>query len=147
MIDDSRLLLLDTSIVLHLCRGGTAAERLDERYRLIERSQAPLIAIVSVGEMYAFARSLKWGQEKHRRLQDLLGRLVYTGIDSTPVLTAWADLSTAARAAGRAMGDNDLWIGAVARASGALLLTTDKDFDWLHPALLEREWIDPTSLR
>ncbi len=42
------------------------------------------------------------------------------------------------------MGKNDLWIAATANATGALLLTTDKDFDHLDGAFLNRVWIDPT---
>jgi tRNA(fMet)-specific endonuclease VapC len=42
---------------------------------------------------------------------------------------------------------NDLWIAATAAATGALLLTTDRDFDDLHPGSLRREWVDPESLR
>jgi len=37
----------------------------------------------------------------------------------------------------------DLWIAATAHATGARLLTTDKDFDHLHPAFVQRDWIDP----
>ena len=43
------------------------------------------------------------------------------------------------------MGKNDLWIAATAMATGATLLTTDKDFDHLDPTFLTRDWIDPTS--
>jgi tRNA(fMet)-specific endonuclease VapC len=43
------------------------------------------------------------------------------------------------------MGKNDLWIAACAKASGASLLTTDKDFDHLNGALLTVEYISPTS--
>ena len=43
------------------------------------------------------------------------------------------------------MGDNDVWIAATAAAAGAYLLTTDKDFDHLHPTYVQREWIDPAT--
>ncbi len=46
---------------------------------------------------------------------------------------------------GRKMGNNDAWIAATAAAAGAHLLTTDKDFDHLHPDLVQREWINPMS--
>ena len=38
---------------------------------------------------------------------------------------------------------NDLWIAATAKALDAHLVTTDKDFDVLHPDHLRRTWIDP----
>ena len=40
------------------------------------------------------------------------------------------------------MGKNDLWIAATAHASGAVLVTTDKDFDHLHGIWLNREFVD-----
>jgi hypothetical protein len=43
------------------------------------------------------------------------------------------------------MGQNDLGIAAIAKATGATLLTTDKDFDHLHPNHLQRIYIDPAS--
>lgn len=43
----------------------------------------------------------------------------------------------------RNMGKNDLWIAACAKASGAALLTTDKDYLHLDPDQLSVEWVDP----
>jgi hypothetical protein len=43
------------------------------------------------------------------------------------------------------MGKNDLWIASAAKATGATLMTTDKDFDHLHPTKLTRVWIDERS--
>ena len=43
------------------------------------------------------------------------------------------------------MGKNDLWIAACAKATGATLLTTDKDFDHLDTELLSVEYVDPES--
>lgn len=42
----------------------------------------------------------------------------------------------------RSMGKNDLWIAATAHASGAVLVTTDRDFDHLHGTWLNREFVD-----
>jgi tRNA(fMet)-specific endonuclease VapC len=146
VIGANTLLLLDTNILVLMCRGAVAAQRLDDRFKLLDRSQAPLIAVVSVGEILAFSRSLKWGAGKQQTLRVLLDQLVVTDIGSTTVLNAYAELATHARANGRPMGQNDLWIAAVAKATDAVLLTTDKDFDWLHPGMIEREWVDPGSL-
>ena len=40
------------------------------------------------------------------------------------------------------MGKNDLWIAATAHASGAVLVTTDQDFEHLHGVWLDRELVD-----
>lgn len=38
-------------------------------------------------------------------------------------------------------------LDAVDRAKGAVLVTADRDFDVLHPEHLQRERVDPKSLR
>ena len=43
------------------------------------------------------------------------------------------------------MGKNDLWIAACAKATGAILLTTDNDFTHLIPDHLDGEVIDPAA--
>ncbi len=62
---------------------------------------------------------------------------------SDEVLRLYAQLDTYLVRAGKAVEQNDIWIAATAIASGAHLLTTDKDFDPLCPAYLDRTWIDP----
>jgi len=147
VIDDRTPLVLDTSIVLLLCRGQAAAEHLDVRYALARRTPRPVISVVTVGEMLAFSRSLRWGQRKHDALRALLDRLLVTQIGISSILDAYADLATALQAAGRVMGQqNDLWIAATARALGATVLSTDKDFTPLDAFGVASEWVDPRSL-
>jgi len=45
----------------------------------------------------------------------------------------------------RTIGDNDLWVAAVASVLNASLITTDKDFDVLHGVFLDRIFVDPNS--
>ena len=148
MIPESTPVLLDTGIAIHLCRGGTAAQRLEARYGLAARRQVPWLSVVSVGELRAFAERNRWGGDKRERLAELLASLVVVDIRREPVLDQYARLDAHLSAIGRRMGQqNDLWIAATAAATGALILTTDTDFDDLHPAHLQREWIDPRTLR
>jgi tRNA(fMet)-specific endonuclease VapC len=44
---------------------------------------------------------------------------------------------------GHPIGDNDVWIAATAAASGAVLLTADKDFDPMHDVHITRLYFDP----
>jgi tRNA(fMet)-specific endonuclease VapC len=62
---------------------------------------------------------------------------------SDEVLNVYAQIDTYLVRAGKAVEQNDIWIAATAIATGAHLLTTDKDFDPLYPAYLDRTWIDP----
>ena len=147
MISSQRPLLLDTGIVVLLCRAGETGERLEARYGISARRDVPLISVISVGELLAFARNAGWGGRKEARLHDLLAHLVIVDVNREPVLNAYADLSAHLKRAGTPIGQNDLWIAACARAANAVLLTIDTDFDVLHPGQIEREWVDQSTLR
>ncbi len=148
MIPEDRSILLDTNIVVLLCRGGEAGQRIDRRYALSSRRSAPLISVVSVGELLTFARRAEWGVKKEARLRELLEHLVIVDINREPVLSAYVEISAHIERTGTPMGQqNDIWIAATARASGAVLLTTDKDFDVLHPHLITRAWVDQSRLK
>ena len=45
------------------------------------------------------------------------------------------------------LDSNILWIAATAHATGARLLTTDRDFDTLDPHFLSRDWVNPATHR
>jgi predicted nucleic acid-binding protein len=52
------------------------------------------------------------------------------------------DISLPQGMSARNMGKNDLWIAAVAYVLEATLITTDKDFEHLSPALINLDYID-----
>jgi tRNA(fMet)-specific endonuclease VapC len=140
--------LLDTSIVIHLARGGVAAERLESRFGFRSRALTPSISAVTVGELLAFAERNDWGQRKRESLQQLIGNLIVVDVRRPGVLRTYAALDTHLKRSGTPMGQqNDVWIAATAAATGAVLVTADKDFDVLHPGHIQREWVDPQSLR
>jgi tRNA(fMet)-specific endonuclease VapC len=148
VIAASTPLLLDTNILIHLARGGVAAQRLEAEYALGSRRLTPIISVVTVGELLSFARRNGWGGAKRAALEQLVAHLVVVDISRDPVLRAYAEFDAALTEAGTRMGQqNDLWIAATAAATGAVVLTTDQDFDALHPDRIQREWIDPETLR
>ena len=122
--------LLDTTVLLHWTRNSPQARSIDEQFQLSRIRLRPLVCEVSLGEMLAFSRSLKWGPQKLQRLDDIEQWAVIVSISDRRVREAYADLSTLARSSGWSLfhGKNDLWVGAATRASGAHLLTMDTDF-------------------
>lgn len=62
-------------------------------------------------------------------------------IDSAELLEAYAVIDAHSEATGHSMGKNDVWIAATAHVTARRLLTTDRDFDHLHPSFLSREYI------
>lgn len=148
MIAASTPLLLDTNILIHLARGGIAAQRLEAAYALASRRLTPFVSVVTVGELLSFAQRNGWGGGKLAALERMIAHLVVVDIGRDPVLRAYAQFDAALTKAGTRMGQqNDLWIAATAAATGAVVLTTDRDFDPLHPAHIQREWVDPETLR
>lgn len=137
-----RLLLLDTNILLHLVRENRLGRSIESKFRLQSRAERPLISIISLGEILAFVKRWNWGLSKTSALENLLRDLVVLEI-SDETLEHYAQIDVFLRRAGRPVQQNDMWIAATAAASGAHLLTTDKDFDPLYPAYLDRTWIDP----
>ncbi len=61
------------------------------------------------------------------------------------MISAYVEIDDYSRRHGRVMGKNDVWIAATARVTEATILTTDKDFDHLHPHLITREYVNPNS--
>jgi len=93
--------------------------------------------------MFALARKRSWGEAKLEKLRAIIGDLTVVDIRPQPVIDRYAEINAYSEQAGHAMGNNDTWIAATAAAAPAWLLTTDRDFDHLHPNFIQREWIDP----
>ena len=110
-----------------------------------------LLSIVTVGELHSLTHQFGWGTAKKRALETLLGDFTWVDINNRAILLAYREIDAWSPSVGRTMGKNDVWIAATARVTNTTLLTTDRDFDHLHPAnptrswQVDREWIDPTS--
>lgn len=87
------LLLLDTSIVIHLIRDNGVGKRVDASFPIRNRADRPLISIVTIGECLSIARQWKWGAAKTEALEGLLRELVVVNIDSRPVLERFGRIS------------------------------------------------------
>ncbi|HOP77794.1 MAG TPA: PIN domain-containing protein, partial [Thermogutta sp.] len=109
----------------------------ESRFRLTSRRDRPLISTVTEGELLALAYSRQWSPKKLEALRKMLENFVRVDAGLAPVVEWYAKLDAEARRRGAPRGQNDLWIAATAKATGAVLLTCDKDFDWLDPDYLK----------
>jgi tRNA(fMet)-specific endonuclease VapC len=134
----SELLILDTNIVIHLIRDNEVAKRVDAAFQIRHRADRPLISVVTIGECLSLTRQFRWGPEKCQALEAHLRELVVVGIDSRPILERFGEFHALTKSLGKTLGHNDLWIAATAAATGAHLITTDHDFDPLHPQAIRR---------
>ena len=137
--------LLDTNIVVQLIRANKLGRHIDKTYDLRSTLNRCMICVVTVGELNSLARKFGWGGKKAELLHKLLDELVWLDINHPRILDAYGEIDHASELAGQAMGKNDVWIAATAKATGTILLTTDKDFDHLDPNQINRIWIDPNS--
>jgi tRNA(fMet)-specific endonuclease VapC len=142
------LYLLDTNVVLALVRGQALGATIDATFSLSAGKRRPAISVVTHGEVRVLASRNGWGAAKIEALQNALDAVVTVDINIAEVIDAYVEIDIYSQqhsGGARSMGKNDLWIAACAKASGATLLTTDKDFDHLDPNLLTVKYIDPSA--
>ena len=135
-IPAGNLILLDTNVLVDLVRNNERGRRMNSEHNLTERAERPLFSTVTEGEILGLARVWRWGKKKLDQLHELLNQLVRVDAGLPEVVNAYAELYAESRASGNATGENDLWIAATAKATDAVLLTHDSDFDWMKPPLL-----------
>ncbi|MCG8424386.1 MAG: PIN domain-containing protein [Proteobacteria bacterium] len=90
---------------------------------------------------WAFSHgATKWGDKKLAALQTMLDNLVTVDISHPKIIEAYVDIDLCSQNhpdGARNMSKNDVWIAASAKASGAVLLTTDRDFEHLIPGRIQ----------
>jgi len=133
---------------VHLIRGKNAGQRIANDYHLLQRTERPLISVVTVGELKALANKLGWSTGKQRHLDELIAELVVVGLNQGDIVSHYAAIDHYCERVvkpARPMGQNDLWIAATAAAADAHLLTTDRDFDHLRPNFIKLVRLDPVT--
>lgn len=103
----SGLLLLDTSVVLHVARGRATGDALDRAFGLRARLDRPLISIITVGELLSFAKQRGWGSVKLERLEALVRELIVVDVRSRSIVDRYAEIDTFMVKHGHLVGDND----------------------------------------
>ena len=131
------LYLFDTTIILELVRGKARGLEIESTCGLRNLQQRPLICEVTIAELEVLATRNGWGSRRRLLLADAVGNLVRVNISAGAIHNAYHDIDLLSQRhpkGSRNMGKNDLWIAACAKATGAHLLTADKDFDHLFEA-------------
>jgi predicted nucleic acid-binding protein len=135
--------LLDTNILVHLIRRDVLGANINLLYAPLLTDPRPAISTVTGGELRSLAYQWNWGEERKEQMRFLLGYFDRVPVDALEIQEAYAVLDAYSESMGRTMGKNDVWIAASAHVTGRSLLTTDRDFDHLHPLFLHRDYIAP----
>lgn len=137
-----RKFVLDTNILLHYVRQSELVQEVERELNLLSQNAIPMIASVSIGEMEGFVQRQEWGQAKINRLKKLVEKIAVIDIAAADdqLMNAYATLWNYSINAlpgdklGKSIGigQNDVWIAALAHTAKAALVTTDGDFDHLN---------------
>ncbi len=121
--------LLDTGVVLHATRQNSPVSKaLDQQFGLSTSRFRPAICEVSIGELLAFTLSDKWGERRKAILEAQIRKALVIPLSHPGIYQRFAEVSSAMRASGVAIGQNDVWIAAATITAGFTLLTTDRGF-------------------
>jgi tRNA(fMet)-specific endonuclease VapC len=150
--------LLDTNLLLGFTRSADWAQWAYKEFDLGAETTMVFTSVICRGELLALAEKNGWGEAKRKSLVDVLNRFPTVDLNKDAILNQYAATDTWTH--GRTLGDtkrpdppkpavsmkqNDLWIAATAVATGATLVTTDKDFDHLNGLWLERVLVDQSA--
>ncbi len=153
-----RRFLLDTNMLLGLARKAPWARWAYSHFDLGGPDVIYFTSVVCVGELQALAEKFGWGRRRRTELDRLLEGLPALPIKEPDILAAYALIDAwssgkQVKAPGNAsppksavkMGKNDLWVAATAHAIGAILLSTDRDFDHLNGVWFRYERVDQAA--
>ena len=113
------LYLLDTNILIVLDKGKALATHIATTYGLTSKLSNACVCIVTHGELSALARV-------HDQLVIESYAVIHDAFKRHP------------KGSRANIGENDMWIAAATRATGATLLTLDTHFDALSAGVISR---------
>jgi predicted nucleic acid-binding protein len=113
--------VVDTDVLSFLFKNHPIANRYDGDLA----GSAPLISFMTVAEVERWALQYEWGLQRLHSLHAYLRR--FTVVPSSPDLChTWAEVTIAARRAGRRIACEDAWIAATAMLYEAPLVTHNR---------------------
>lgn len=151
---ERRRFILDTGLLLGIIRNAQWAQRARSENGLDDSQTLLVTSVVCHGEIMALSERNQWGATKRANLAKLLHDIPAVGIKQQPILRAYARIN--AWSCGRSIADqpasppkparkmrhNDMWIAATAQAIGAVLLSTDRDFEHLNDVWIDYVYVD-----
>jgi tRNA(fMet)-specific endonuclease VapC len=138
--------LIDTNIVLVYLRDDKTKGYIEANYAPFHPSNILIVSVVSLGEIESIGLRNKWGIKRLNAVDHFFRRCVIADINTRDVIKRYGEIDAYSQGklpncpkgmSSKNMGKNDLWIAATASATGAKLLTMDKDFERLDGVHLE----------
>lgn len=144
-------LLFDTCAIIHIIRGKETCKKIIDWINNLDSQPQQIISTVTKAELFAFAIINGWQANKYILLQEFLSGINYIDINNTDNLLIenykFIDAYSKNKVSDSngnfkggshiKMGKNDIWIAAAAKTLNTTLLTSDGDFDHLHPSIIK----------
>ena len=119
--------LVDTSVLsLFLKQDDQPSQRRSQLYLPDLLNHTLAVSFITIGELYAWTMSRKWGSRRITEMEQALNRMVKLPWHDS-VAHHYARIQTQTP-----KGINDAWIAACALAYGCVLVTDDNDFRGIH---------------
>ncbi len=122
--------LLDTNIVIALFAGESAIQQ------FMREAEQVFVPSIALGELY-------FGARKSGRVETNLARIDEFALScsilacDTDTAREYGVIKNTLRAKGRPIPENDIWIAAIARQCGLVLVTRDVHFDEIKDLAIE----------
>lgn len=150
--------LLDTSVILHYMRDDNLARNVEAEYNLLSDSgKITLFSAITIGEIEGFFLRKNYGVKQTERWNKLLEKAIVLNIDGKDkkLMQAYAEIQAYCQnnhpilkaGQSKTIGQNDLWIAAIAHVTKATLFTKDPDFDHLKGVFIDVVKVEKTANR
>ncbi len=137
--------VLDTNVFLAYLRNHPLWNIIELSTGIFERDNEIFIPAVVIGELKSLAIQNNWGEKRKQELEMFVHQFITIEALTIDLILAYAKIDAYSQGrlptkqlngSARNMGKNDLWIAATASVFDATLITTDNDFQHLHPHFL-----------
>lgn len=118
----SMVVIVDTDVVSFLFKGDTRAQA----YRQHLQNKMLALSFMTVAELYQWAYSRNWGEQKLARLEEWLRASIIVPYDGE-LCRQWAKICVERQRLGRPISVQDAWIAATALRYGCPLVTHNRD--------------------
>jgi tRNA(fMet)-specific endonuclease VapC len=113
--------LLDTNAIIALLNGDMALRE------LVAESPRLLLSIVVLGELYHGAQNSRLLEDNISRIENLISTSTLVHCDQGTA-REYGVIKKYLRSKGRPLPENDIWLAALARQHGFVLMTRDRHF-------------------
>jgi tRNA(fMet)-specific endonuclease VapC len=118
----STAVVVDTDVVSYLFKSHPIAFQ----YLPDLKDRTPMISFMTLAELDRWVLEARWGDARRNRLRHYLEPFVVMRYGRGPCMQ-WAEVTVAARAAGRRVDCADAWIAATALLAGVPLITHNRN--------------------